>query len=52
MVTCSHKGERDSMKFLQMKNHISEFSSFGFSSEADKEGEVGMKILLVVPRLG
>lgn len=34
-------------------NLISEsFLYFFFSSEADKDGKVGMKILFVIPRLG
>lgn len=41
------------MKFLQIKEpYFRKFSSFGFSSEADKAGKVGMKILFVIPRLG
>ena len=46
-------GEWVSMKFLQIKEpYFRKFSSFVFSSEADKAGKVGMKILLVIPRLG
>lgn len=52
-MTISHEGEWDSMKFLQMKNHISKFFSFSsFSSEAYKDGNIGAKILLVKFRLG
>lgn len=34
------------------KSYFRKFSSFGVSSEADKDGEVDVKILLVMPRLG
>lgn len=34
------------------KLYFRKFSPFGFLSQADKDGKVGLKVLLIMPRLG